>query len=284
MLEELREELLSVTTLLELELDFSEEDVEFADRGELTALLDRIGAEVERLARSFATGNAIKKGVAVAIVGEPNVGKSTLLNRLVGDDRAMVSEIAGTTRDTIEESVRIDGVVFRFIDTAGLHETGDRLENMGIERTQRAIGEAQIIVEMFDKVGEDIVTTGEGQHLLRVLNKCDNGDVKAPEGWIAISAKYGEGVAELTSAIRACVDTSEVMRGETVVSNSRHYEALVRAGEALARARESLSLGISTDLVAQDIREVLGAIGEITGEVTNSEILARIFSEFCIGK
>ena len=283
-LAQLRGELVRLASLLELELDFSEEDVEFADRGELTALLDRIGAEVERLARSFATGNAIKKGVAVAIVGEPNVGKSTLLNRLVGDDRAMVSEIAGTTRDTIEESVRIDGVVFRFIDTAGLHETGDKLENMGIERTQRAIGEAQIIVEMFDKVGEDIVTTGEGQHLLRVLNKCDNGDVKAPEGWIAISAKFGEGVAELTSAIRACVDTSEVMRGETVVSNSRHYEALVRAGEALARARESLSLGISTDLVAQDIREVLGAIGEITGEVTNSEILARIFSEFCIGK
>lgn len=283
-LAELRSELVRLASLLELELDFSEEDVEFADRRELTTLLDLIGSEIKRLAESFAVGNAIKRGIAVAIVGEPNVGKSTLLNRLVGEDRAMVSEIAGTTRDTIEESVRIDGVVFRFIDTAGLHETGDRLESMGIERTQRAVSEAQIVVEMFENVGEDIVTIESNQHLLRVLNKCDRGNCEAPEGWLTISAKYGDGVEELSSAIRGCVDTSDVMRGETVVSNGRHYEALCRAGEALCRAREALTMGISTDLVAQDIREVLGAIGEITGEVTTSDLLAEIFSKFCIGK
>ena len=280
----LRGELVRLASLLELELDFSEEDVEFADRGELTTLLDTIGTEIKHLTNSFATGNAIKRGVAVAIVGEPNVGKSTLLNRIVGDERAMVSEIAGTTRDTIEECVRIDGVVFRFIDTAGLHETGDRLENLGIERTHKALGEAQVIIELFESVGNDIVEISDNQHIIRVLNKCDKCAQSVPEGWIGISAKYGTGVEELLGAIRASIDTSDVMKGETVVSNSRHYEALTRAYEALTGAKEALAMGISTDLVAQDIRSVLAAIGEITGEVTTTDLLTEIFSKFCIGK
>lgn len=282
---ELRGELVSLASLLELELDFGEEDVEFADRRELTALLHKVESEIKRLIASFSTGNAIKRGVAVAIVGEPNVGKSTLLNRIVGEDRAMVSDIAGTTRDTIEENVVIDGVTFRFIDTAGLHDTGDRLESMGIERTRKAVANANIVVEMFDTVGEDMVTITEGQHLIRVINKIDlRRHSNLPEGWIALSAKEGEGVEQLIGALRSSVDTGDVMRGETVVSNSRHYEALRRALESLGRAKEALEMGISTDLVAQDIHGVLDAVGEITGQVTNSEILARIFSEFCIGK
>ena len=282
---ELRGELVRLASLLELELDFGEEDVEFADRGELTLLLHKVENEIKRLITSFSTGNAIKKGVAVAIVGEPNVGKSTLLNRIVGEERAMVSDIAGTTRDTIEESVVMDGVTFRFIDTAGLHDTGDRLESMGIERTRKAVTKANIVVEMFDSVGEDVVTIAEGQHIIRVINKIDlRRHCTIPDGWLALSAKEGEGVDKLLNALRSCVDTGDVMRGETVVSNSRHYEALRRALESLVRAEESLQMGISTDLVAQDIHGVLDAVGEITGQVTNSEILARIFSEFCIGK
>ncbi len=283
-LSSLRGELVRLASLLELELDFSEEDVEFADRGELTTLLDSIDGEIMRLTNSFATGNAIKRGVAVAIVGEPNVGKSTLLNRIVGDERAMVSDIAGTTRDTIEECVRFDGVVFRFIDTAGLHETGDKLENLGIERTHKALGEAQIIIELFENVSDDVVEISDNQHILRVLNKCDKCTQRVPKGWIGISAKYGTGVDELLSAIRGCIDTSDVMRGETVVSNSRHYEALTRAHDALTSAKEALAMGIPTDLVAQDIRAVLSAIGEITGEVTTIDLLTEIFSKFCIGK
>lgn len=280
----LRGELLRLASLLELELDFSEEDVVFADRDELVTLLERIDSEIERLTGSFATGNAVKRGVAVAIVGAPNVGKSTLLNRIVGDERAMVSDIAGTTRDTIEESVVIEGVRFRFIDTAGLHTTNDKLENMGIERTHRALGEAQIVVEMFEGVESDFVTIGDNQRLVRVLNKCDRSHCEVPEGWVGISAKYGEGIPTLLAAIRSQVDTSDILKGEAVVSNSRHYEALIRGHEALRRAHTSLLDGIPTDLVAQDIREVLAIIGEITGEVTSGDILAEIFSKFCIGK
>ena len=280
----LRAELVRLASLLELELDFSEEDVEFADRSQLAQLLDRIEGEIQRLARSFSTGNAIKQGVAVAIVGKPNAGKSTLLNRIVGDERAMVSDIAGTTRDTIEESVTIDGVRFRFIDTAGLHQTDDRLENMGIERTHKAMGEAQIVVQICEEPTDEVVVVAENQTLIKALNKCDQKQDAAPEGWIAISAKYGEGVYALLAAIRSAVDTSDVMKGEAVVSNSRHYEALLRAGEALDRAREALEMGISTDLVAQDIREVLSTIGEITGEFTTTDNLTEIFTKFCIGK
>lgn len=280
----LRAELVRLASLLELELDFSEEDVEFANREELTRLLNTIKQEIERLTTSFSIGNAIKQGVAVAIVGKPNVGKSTLLNRIVGDERAMVSDIAGTTRDTIEESVTIDGVRFRFVDTAGVHQTNDRLENMGIERTHKAVGEAQIVVQLCEEPSSDIVVTNENQHLIRVINKCDCHPTPAPEGWLAISAKYGEGVDKLLSHIRSTVDTSDIMKGEAVVSNSRHYEALRRAYDALSAAHEGLRNDIPTDLVAQDIREVLDSIGEITGEVTTTDLLTEIFSKFCIGK
>ena len=280
----LRGELVRLASLLELELDFSEEDVEFADRSQLSELLDRIEGEIQRLARSFSTGNAIKRGVAVAIVGRPNAGKSTLLNRIVGDERAMVSDIAGTTRDTIEECVTIDGVRFRFIDTAGLHQTDDRLESMGIERTHKAIGEAQIVIQLCDEPTDEIVVVSENQSLIRVLNKCDQNRCAVPEGWLAISAKYGKGVDALLAAIRSVVDTGDVMKGEAVVSNGRHYEALLRADDALGRARAALEMGVSTDLVAQDIREVLSTIGEITGEVTTTDLLTEIFSKFCIGK
>ncbi len=280
----LRSQLVDLASLLELELDFGEEDVEFADRSRLLALLGVIGEEMRQLTTSFATGNAVKKGVGVAIVGAPNVGKSTLLNRLLGEERAMVSEIAGTTRDTIEECITIDGVLFRFIDTAGLHETSDRLESMGIERTQKALKGANVVVELFESPGTDVVEPTEEQHIIRVLNKCDRHEIEAPEGWIAISAKRGDGVEELLRAVRATVDTDAIMNGSTVVSNSRHYAALVRGLEALARAEEGLQMGASTDLISMDIREVLDCIGEITGAVTSDDILANIFSHFCIGK
>ncbi|MBO5805322.1 MAG: tRNA uridine-5-carboxymethylaminomethyl(34) synthesis GTPase MnmE [Tidjanibacter sp.] len=281
----LRGELLHLAALLELELDFGEEDVEFAERDKLSSTLRDILKTISSLRGSFTTGNAIKRGIAVAIVGEPNVGKSTLLNRIVGDDRAMVSAIAGTTRDTIEECVTIEGVVFRFIDTAGLHETGDQLENMGIERTHRAIGEAQIVVELFDRpTDEHIVQPQEGQRIISVLNKCDQHSLATPEGWISISAKRGDGIERLLAELRQMVDTNQIMNGEAVVSNTRHYEALGRAERAAESALETLVANISTDLVAREIRDVLDAIGEITGEVTTTDILAEIFSKFCIGK
>lgn len=281
----LRGELLHLAALLELELDFGEEDVEFAERDKLSSTLRAILKTISSLRGSFTTGNAIKRGIAVAIVGEPNVGKSTLLNRIVGDDRAMVSAIAGTTRDTIEECVTIEGVVFRFIDTAGLHETGDQLENMGIERTHRAIGEAQIVVELFDRpTDEHIVQPQEGQRIISVLNKCDQHSLATPEGWISISAKRGDGIERLLVELRQMVDTNQIMNGEAVVSNTRHYEALGRAERAAESALETLVANISTDLVAREIRDVLDAIGEITGEVTTTDILTEIFSKFCIGK
>lgn len=281
----LREELIRLGALMELELDFGEEDVEFADRTHLLSLLDEIKTEVERLCGSFATGNAIKEGISVAIVGRPNVGKSTLLNRLLGEDRAMVSDIAGTTRDTIEECITIGGVKFRFIDTAGLHQSDDRLETMGIDRTLKATQRAQIIVELFENAEDpDVVAAEEGQRLLRVINKCDLEGHTTPEGWIGISAKTGQGVEQLLQELRAGVDTDQIMGGEAIVSNGRHYEALLMAGEGLGRAREGLIGGLSTDLVAQDIHTVLDSLGSITGEITSTDLLHSIFSKFCIGK
>lgn len=284
-LQKLREKLLRLASLLELELDFSEEDVKFADRTELVALLDQTAARTRQLSASFATGNAIKQGIAVAIVGAPNVGKSTLLNRLVGDERAMVSEIAGTTRDTIEESVTIDGVRFRMVDTAGLRQTDDPLEKMGIERAMKAVQKADVVIEITD--GESLppnIDYGQ-RRVLHVTNKIDRlAHVDVADGTIAISAKYGEGIGALKKALRGTIDTDAIMRGEAVVSSIRHYDALCRATASLDRAREGLADGTPTELVAQDVREVLGAIGEITGAVTSQDILTSIFSNFCIGK
>ena len=286
MLDELREELLNVTTLLELELDFSEEDVEFADRTRLQTMLEKTDRVVTRLMDSFRVGNAIREGVAVAIVGRPNVGKSTLLNRLVGDDRAMVSDIAGTTRDTIEESVVIDDIRFRFIDTAGLHDTDDRLEQMGIERTERAIRQAQVVLYMTEPSQKELEMPllEADQTLLVVVNKMDMTDKRDKEGVIYISARDGEGIDALRDALRATVDTEGLYRGEVVVSNMRHFEALSRAHKHLEDSMQALCDGISEELLAEDIRYAITALAEITGRITSDDVLKNVFSRFCIGK
>ena len=293
-LEGLRDKLLQLTSLLELELDFSEEDVEFADRTALRETMERIGGEIDRLRNSFALGNAIKEGVAVAIVGAPNVGKSTLLNRLLNEDRAMVSEIAGTTRDVIEEQANIGGVRFRFLDTAGIRATGDRLERMGIERTMESIRRAQVVIRLLDArdleggIPAAEFTLRQGQRLLTVINKLD----AAPEGFrpmkgtIGISARRGDGIEGLCRALRDAVDTEGVYHGETVVSNSRHYEALTAARQSLARALEGLDRGLPADLLSEEIRPVISRLGEITGRgaIAPDEVLENIFSKFCVGK
>lgn len=305
-LEELRDKLLNLTSLLELELDFSEEDVEFADRGKLRETMQRIGGEIERLRNSFAWGNAIKEGVAVAIVGAPNVGKSTLLNRLLNEERAMVSEVAGTTRDVIEETIDLRGVRFRFLDTAGIRATDDRLERMGIERTLSTLRRARIILHLVDaaqvvetgklpdltesvrqEFGEKY-TPGEAQRILTVVNKTDTipAGFCVPEGALGLSARRGEGIETLCQALLATVDTGAVYHGDTVVSNSRHYEALTAAQEALQRARAGMDEGLPTDLLSEEIREVIRHLGAITGRgaIAPDEVLQNIFSKFCIGK
>ena len=285
-LQSLRRQLLDIASLLELELDFSEEEVEFADRSHLEELFNHTGAEIGRLMESFATGNAIKEGVATAIVGAPNVGKSTLLNRLVGEDRAMISDIAGTTRDTVEAHCNIDGVQFRFVDTAGIRTTDDRLEQMGIERTMKALREARIVIQMIEAGCSDFepVAVGDGQTLIVVANKADRSDDRSVNDAIYISAKSGDGVDKLRARLRSTVDTERIYSGETVVSNARHFAALQRASEALTRAMTALHSGLSGELLSEEIREVLQHIGEITGDVTSDDILKNIFSKFCIGK
>lgn len=295
-LRELRDKLLHIGSLLELELDFSEEDVEFANREELRKLLTLISNKVASLADSFAVGNALKEGVMVAIAGRPNVGKSTLLNRLAGEDRAMVSEIAGTTRDTIEVTTNIDGVMYRFIDTAGLHSTDDKLEQMGIERTEQALRKARIILWMQEcndgscDLGNFIPT--KEQTLIRIVNKIDllGGNAKSITSTdfdtptLYISAKSGEGVEELIAMFKTLTNASAAYEGEVIVSSQRHYEALQQARTALMSALAALDMGISSDLLSEDIRQVMHHIGTITGEITSTEILQSIFSKFCIGK
>jgi tRNA modification GTPase len=282
----LRGELLKLCSLLELELDFSEEDVEFANREILETMLKNIGKQINTLTSSFALGNAIKEGIAVVIVGEPNVGKSTLLNRLVEEDRAMVSDIAGTTRDTIEESVVIDDIRFRFVDTAGLHDTDDKLEQMGIERTERAMRQAQVVLYMTEPSQHDLELPmlSAGQTLLIVVNKIDISSARDIEDAIYISAREGEGIDELRQALRATVDTEGLYRGEVVVSNLRHFEALSRAHNHLGEALQALRNGISEELLAEDIRAAISALAEITGRITSDDILKNVFSRFCIGK
>ena len=286
LLDELREKLLNITTLLELELDFSEEDVEFADRTKLRSMLSKTDAAVVRLMESFKVGNAIREGVSVAIIGRPNVGKSTLLNRLVGDDRAMVSDIAGTTRDTIEESIVIDDIRFRFVDTAGLHDTDDRLEKMGIERTEQAIQKAQIVLYMTEpsQAELELPELSDEQTLLLVVNKIDTSSERGIEGAIYISARENEGIDELRKALRATVDTEGLYRGEVIVSNLRHVEALRRAHNDMTAAISALDSGISEELLAEDIRSAITALAEITGRITSDDVLKNVFANFCIGK
>ena len=293
-LEALRGKLLNLTSLLELELDFSEEDVEFADRTALRETMLRIAAEIDRLRSSFSLGNAIKEGVAVAIAGAPNVGKSTLLNRLLNEERAMVSEIAGTTRDVIEEYANIGGVLFRFLDTAGIRSTDDRLERMGIERTMSSIERAQIVIHMVDAstLAGPVPAPGfplrPDQKLLTVINKLDKAPaaLQLPEGAIGISAKQGKGIDTLCDALRCAVDTEALYHGDPVVSNSRHYEALTAACEALGHALDGLANNLPTDLLSEEIRQVITHLGAITGRgaIAPDEILQNIFSKFCIGK
>ncbi len=303
-LDALRDELLTLASLLELELDFSEEEVEFADRERLRTLMKQICERIERLRGSFALGNALKEGVPVAIVGAPNVGKSTLLNRLLNEERAMVSEIAGTTRDVIEAHANIDGVVFRFLDTAGIRATDDKLEQMGIERTMSSIERANIVIYLLDATAPSYAapalrdnqtppaapvdfTLHDGQTLLTVINKIDLAPAfPIPAGAIGLSALSGAGIDALRTALRASVDTSALYHGDTVVSNSRHYEALTAAGEALHAALASLSDDLPADLLSEEVREVIRRIGAITGRgaIASDEILHNIFAKFCIGK
>ena len=284
----LRDELLRLCSLLELELDFSEEDVEFADRTTLRTTLDAIGSQIEQLTSSFALGKAIKNGVNVAIVGKPNVGKSTLLNALVEEDRAMVSDIAGTTRDTIEATTTINGVRYRFVDTAGIHTTADKLEQMGIDRTHRAIANASIIIHLTtaDNPTFDAVEDSDTQHHIRVVNKIDTTPAPATlsPDTLCISAKSGIGIEALRERLAATIDTSKLGTGSVVVSNMRHYAALREAYAALTSARTAMDNGLPSDLLSEDIRRVVHYLGEITGEITSDDILHSIFSHFCIGK
>ena len=276
----LRERLLHFTSLIELELDFADhEELEFADRKELKELAAEIEHKLSALLASFRTGNAIRHGIPVAIVGAPNVGKSTLLNALLGEQRAIVSDIQGTTRDTVEDTLILDGILFRLIDTAGLRETDDTIENMGIERSRKAMEKAQIIVHVSDGKavsGERLAVSGT---VINVLNKADLG--VTGEG-LRISAKNNEIEPlkqELVRIAKASMDTSAVM-----LSNARHYEAIKRAHEAIQRVQEGLQAGLSGELLSMDLQDCLNALGEVTGQITNQEVLTNIFSKFCIGK
>lgn len=285
---ELRSELLRLCSLMELELDFSEEDVEFADRSELCTALNTIEKEIDSLCSSFTLGSTLKNGVNVAIVGEPNVGKSTLLNALIEDDRAMVSDIAGTTRDTIEATTIIDGIRYRFVDTAGIHTTDDKLEQMGIDRSYRAIANAHIILHLatIERPEFTRIETASHQHYIRVINKIDTATStkETDDKLLYISAKNGIGIDVIRQRLREITDTSQLSAGSIVVSNMRHYAALRSAREALDDARRAMNNSLPTDLISEDLRRVIHHIGEITGDITSDDILQNIFSKFCIGK
>ncbi|MBU8892290.1 MAG: tRNA uridine-5-carboxymethylaminomethyl(34) synthesis GTPase MnmE [Bacteroidales bacterium] len=299
----LRNRLLHFISLLELELDFSEEDVEFADRKQLHDLLNNIQNLIQKLLKSFDLGNVIKNGVPVAIVGHTNVGKSTLLNRILNEEKAIVSEIPGTTRDVIEDVINIEGVSFRFIDTAGIRETEDTIETMGIERTYDRISKASIVLLLVDATeGSDemikAVKTvknkiGDGdKKLIVVINKIDKADNESDiknlldkrDVMMKISAKTGENIDQLIHELLSVVNLSALNQNEVIVTNARHYEALEKASVALQRAIDGLNSGITGDFLAQDIRETLHYLGEITGEITTDEVLGNIFKNFCIGK
>ena len=303
----LREELLNFASLIELELDFAEEDVEFADRTAFYELLTRIEFVLKRLIDSFAVGNVIKNGIPVAIVGEPNVGKSTLLNALLNEERAIVSDIAGTTRDTIEDELVINGIGFRFIDTAGIRETKDVVESIGIQKTFEKIEQAQVVLYLFESLkfqvsGSEYINEIEKvknkyplKTLLVVINKVDlltNDQISDIEQQLEtlnvkllpISAKNKTGIDELKNQLLSFVNTGALRNNETIVTNTRHYDSLLKALEEIQKVRFGLDNNISSDFMAIDIRQALYYFGEITGEVTNDELLGNIFANFCIGK
>ncbi|WP_034045100.1 tRNA uridine-5-carboxymethylaminomethyl(34) synthesis GTPase MnmE [Wocania ichthyoenteri] len=303
----LREELLNFASLIELELDFAEEDVEFADRTQFKDLTERIMFVLKRLLDSFAVGNVIKNGIPVAIVGEPNVGKSTLLNALLNEERAIVSEIAGTTRDTIEDEISIGGIGFRFIDTAGIRDTKDVVESIGIKKTFEKIEQAQVVIYLFDASESDsfdsvqreiekiknrypqktiliiankvdILVTDTKQKLNKTLSNVNN------SLYVLLSAKQGVGVDELKAKLLSFVNTGVLRNNDTIVTNSRHYDSLLKAFEEIQKVKHGLDSGLSGDLLAIDIRQALYHFGEITGEITNDDLLGNIFANFCIGK
>ena len=294
-LAQLREQLLKLTSLLELELDFSDhEDLEFADRTELLAIANKIDKHITQLSHSFEVGQAIKQGVPVAIVGKTNVGKSTLLNRLLKDDRAIVSDIHGTTRDTIEDTIDLQGITFRFIDTAGIRQTTDQVEQIGIERTYAAISKARIVIWLVDEEPSQeelskMQKLTENKKLIIVRNKIDKTEnksftlVKIP--LIEISAKQGTNLAQLEQTIYEAAGIPTLSDTDVIITNARHYDALVRARQSLSRVLDGLRLGLSGDLLSEDLREVLNILSEITGgQITTHEVLGNIFKNFCVGK
>lgn len=313
----LREKLLKMTSLLELELDFSDhEELEFADRSDLRALAEEIERRINTLAHSFETGNAIKQGVPVAIVGKTNVGKSTLLNRLLHEEKAIVSDIHGTTRDVIEDTTLIDGITFRFIDTAGIRKTNDVVENIGIERTFQKMEEARIIIWLLDELPaeseiDEMEKKNQGKKLLIVFNKIDalsfdptslpfhysaqsadkNSLASSPSSSpasisiLSISARTGENIPLLEKALVEAADIPEISENDVIVTSARHYESLICANESLSRVLESMDMGMSGDIIAEDLKIVLEELGEITGgQISSQETLNNIFKHFCIGK
>ena len=285
----LRERLLTFTSLIELELDFADhEELEFADRSQLNELAHEIDTKIDRLVASFKTGNAIKQGIPVAIIGAPNVGKSTLLNALLGEERAIVSDIQGTTRDTVEDTLVLAGMLFRFIDTAGLRQTDDTIESLGIERSRKAAQKAAIIIHMQD-ASKPVNTLSElnnisEKKIIQVYNKVDLiPSFKPTNGTIAISAKNGNINLLRQELIAFAADQCD-MRNAVTISNTRHYEALVRAQESIKRVQEGLQMQISGEFLSMDLQDCLTALGEITGQITSQEVLNNIFGKFCIGK
>ena len=307
-IKELRKELLDFASLIELELDFSEEDVEFADRKDLEGLLTKLKSEIINLKGSFKLGNVMKNGIPVAIIGKPNVGKSTLLNAILNEEKALVSEIPGTTRDTIEDVLNINGTSFRFIDTAGLRESGDKIENMGIERTYQKIDSAKVILYVFDvsttnctEIKETLKefkehishlpnTVLKDKSFILIANKTDM-LVEAPKGFklmvemdcMFISAKRKENINLIIDKLSTLVE-KEKFEDLSIVSNLRHFEALSKSLEAIEEIEKGFQENLSSDLIAIDIKQVLHYLGEITGQVTTDEILGNIFSKFCVGK
>jgi len=314
-IQKLREELLNFASLIELELDFAEEDVEFANRDQFRDLVSRIQTVLKRLIDSFATGNVLKNGIPVAIVGEPNVGKSTLLNALLNEERAIVSEIAGTTRDTIEDEMSIGGVGFRFIDTAGIRETKDVVESIGIKKTFEKISQAQVVVYLVDSSQiavnrerlqevrieiEKIKNKFPQKPILIIANKMDRLAKEEVEilktkledisshaeraQFLLLSAKTNLGVEELKERLLEFVNTGALRNSDTIVTNSRHYAVLLKALEEINKVEDGLNADLSGDLLAIDIRQALHHFGEITGQITNDDLLGNIFANFCIGK
>lgn len=307
-LRDLREKLITFTSMVELELDFSEEDVEFADRNQLMDLCDNIDQRITKLINSFRVGNVIKNGIPVAIIGETNAGKSTLLNLLLNEDKAIVSDIHGTTRDVLEDTININGVTFRFIDTAGIRETTDVIESIGIERTFQKLSQSEIVLLVVDSTErtekikqiinkvqpycadkqlilvlnkEELINQSKKEEITSLINSLDKGTVNE---FVFISAKEQRNTNELETLLIKTANLPKVTQNDTIVTNIRHYDALVKAKEAIDRVKEGITTRISGDFLSQDIREVIHHISDIAGEVTNDMVLQNIFKNFCIGK